>query len=139
MSTAWYYLTVTTGRISILTTLRVVAQNVYSSPHEITLSLRWIALLYNKIHTEIVAATGIHDYKGVIKQLLAGATSVQICSTLYLNGVNYIGTILKELENWMKQKGYDTLPLSGVWLPKMKKTPAAFERVQFMKKTAGKF
>ena len=62
--------------------LRVVAQNVFSSPHEITLSLRWIALLYGKINKELVAATGIHDYQGVIKQILAGATAVQICSTL---------------------------------------------------------
>ena len=68
-------------------TMRVVAQNVYSSPHEITLSLRWIALLYGKINKELVAATGIHDYQGVIKQILAGATAVQICSTLYKNGI----------------------------------------------------
>ena len=119
--------------------LQVVAQNVYSSPHELTLSLRWIALLYNRIHTEIVAATGIHDYKGVIKQLLAGATSVQICSTLYQNGVSYISTILKETEDWMRQKGYENLAAFRGLVAKSEENTGAFERVQFMKKTAGKF
>jgi dihydroorotate dehydrogenase (fumarate) len=119
-------------------TMRVVAQNVYSSPHEITLSLRWIALLYSKIRTELVAATGIHDYEGVVKQLLAGATAVQICSTLYKNGIEYIGTILKDLENWMKQKGYANLAAYRGLVAKNEENTAAFERVQFMRKTTGK-
>jgi dihydroorotate dehydrogenase (fumarate) len=120
-------------------TMRVVGQNVYSSPHEITLSLRWIALLYSKIHTEMVAATGIHDYQGVIKQLLAGATSVQICSTLYKNGLNYIGTLLKDIEGWMKQKGYENLASFRGLVAKNEENTASFERVQFMRKTTGKY
>jgi dihydroorotate dehydrogenase (fumarate) len=119
--------------------LNIVAQNVHSSPHEITLSLRWIALLSTKIRTELVAATGIHDYKGVIKQLLAGATAVQICSTLYNNGIGYIGTLLKDIENWMKQKGYENLPSFRGLVAKNEENTAAFERVQFMRKTTGKY
>jgi dihydroorotate dehydrogenase (fumarate) len=120
-------------------TMRVVAQNVYSSPIEITLSLRWIALISSRIHTEIVAATGIHDYQGVIKQLLAGATSVQMCSTLYKNGISYLGTILKDLENWMKEKGYENLTSFRGLVAKNEANTAAFERVQFMKKTTGQY
>ena len=119
-------------------TLRVVAQNVYSSPHEITLSLRWIALLYGKINMELVAATGIHDHEGVIKQLLAGANSVQICSTLYKNGTNYLGTLLEGIEKWMTQKGYTNLDSFRGLVAKNEENTAAFERLQFMKKTTGK-
>jgi dihydroorotate dehydrogenase (fumarate) len=120
-------------------TMRVVAQNVYSSPHEITLSLRWIALLYGHIQKELVAATGIHDYQGVIKQILAGASSVQICSTLYKNGISYIGTLLDDIEKWMKHKGYSNLPSFRGLVAKNEENTAAFERVQFMKKTTGKY
>jgi dihydroorotate dehydrogenase (fumarate) len=120
-------------------TMRVVAQNVYSSPHEITLSLRWIALLYSKISNELVAATGIHDYQGVIKQILAGATAVQICSTLYINGVEYMQSILSGIRQWMSQKGYDDLSSFRGLVARNEGNTAAFERVQFMKKTAGKF
>lgn len=119
-------------------TLRVVAQNVYSSPFEITLSLRWIALLYNKIHTELIAATGIHDYQGVIKQILAGATSVQLCSTLYQNGISYLGNILEGIAKWMGDKGYSNLDSFRGLVAKNEENTAAFERLQFMKKTTGK-
>ncbi len=119
-------------------TLRVVAQNVYSSPHEITLSLRWIALLYSRISMELVAATGIHDYQGVIKQILAGATSVQICSTLYKNGIPYLQTLLNDLEKWMDRKGYNSLDSFRGLVAKNEENTAAFERLQFMKKTTGK-
>ncbi len=118
-------------------TMRVVAQNVYSSPIEITLSLRWIALISSRIHTEIVAATGIHDFQGVVKQLLAGATSVQLCSTLYKNGITHLGVILKDLENWMKLKGYENLDAFRGLVAKNEANTAAFERVQFMKKSIG--
>jgi dihydroorotate dehydrogenase (fumarate) len=118
--------------------LRVVAQNVYSSPHEITLSLRWIALLYNKIQTELVAATGIHDYQGVIKQILAGANAVQICSTLYQNGIPYLRTLLDGIEQWMGAKGYSNLDAFRGLVAKNEENTAAFERLQFMKKTTGK-
>jgi dihydroorotate dehydrogenase (fumarate) len=120
-------------------TMRVVSQNVYSSPHEITLSLRWIALLHSKINKELVAATGIHDYQGVIKQILAGASSVQICSTLYKNGISYIGTLLDDIEKWMTQKGYSDLASFRGLVAKNEENTAAFERVQFMKKTTGKY
>jgi dihydroorotate dehydrogenase (fumarate) len=115
--------------------LRVIGQNVYSSPHELTLSLRWIALVSKRIHTEIVAATGIHDANGVVKQLLAGAMSVQVCSTLYLNGMSYLSTILADLKNWMKQKGYENLDSFRGLVAENDENTAAFERVQFMKKS----
>jgi dihydroorotate dehydrogenase (fumarate) len=119
--------------------MRLVTQNVYSSPHEITLSLRWIALLYGHINKEMIAATGIHDYQGVIKQILAGATAVQICSTLYKNGISYIGTLLDDIEKWMQQKGYNNLTSFRGLVAKNEENTAAFERVQFMKKTTGKY
>ena len=121
-----------------INTMRLVAQNVFSSPHEITLSLRWIALLYNKINTELVAATGIHDYQGVIKQILAGATAVQICSTLYKNGLPYIGTMLEDITGWMSEKGYPDLASFRGMVAKNEENSAAFERVHFMRKTTGK-
>ncbi len=122
-----------------INTMRVVTQNVYSSPHEITLSLRWIALLHSKIQMELVAATGIHDYQGVIKQLLAGASAVQICSTLYKNGIGYLGTLLNDIEGWMKEKGYSDLPSFRGMVSKNEENTEAFERVQFMRKTTGKY
>ena len=79
---------------------------IFSSETEGTLPLRWIALLSGRINIDFAASTGIHDAAGVIRQLLAGARSVQLCTTLYLHGVEHIGTVLAELSAWMKHHKY---------------------------------
>ncbi len=122
-----------------INTLSLVAQNIYSSPVEITLSLRWIALLYGHIQRELIAATGIHDHQGVIKQILAGATAVQVCSTLYKNGIHHIDSMLNGLEKWMQEKGYENLNSFRGLVATNEENSSAFERVQFMKKTTGKY
>lgn len=121
-----------------INSLRVVSDNVFSSPEEITLSLRWIALLRQKTEIELVAATGIHDAEAVIKQILAGATSVQVCSVLYKKGKDYIKTILDEMQKWMQSKKYPNLKSFRGLVGGNELNTVAFERVQFMKKTAGK-
>jgi len=45
----------------------------------------------------------------VIKQILAGADAVQLVSTLYLNGKDYIIQILADIEKWMSDKGLFSL------------------------------
>ena len=61
--------------------------------------IRWVAILSDIVKTDIVASTGIHDGKALIKMLLAGATAVQVASTLYKNGFGRINNMLTELEN----------------------------------------
>ncbi len=118
--------------------MQVITGNIYSSPEEITLSLRWIALLSEKIKSELVAATGIHDYSGVIKQLLAGATAVQLCSALYRNGTGHLSVILEGIEKWMTEHKYENISRFKGKLARADENRPAFERLQFMQKTTGK-
>lgn len=118
--------------------MQVLSNNIFSNPGEITMSLRWIALMAGLARCNLVAATGIHDYTGVVKQIMAGASAVQICTTLYMNGIEYISTILKDLEKWMKGKGYGNIDSFKGSITKAEENCAAFERIQFMKKTTGK-
>lgn len=117
---------------------KITSSNVFSTPQELTTSLRWIALLSPKIENDLVAATGIHDGKGVIKQILAGAQAVQIVSAIYNKGPEYIQSILGEVEAWMTKHNYSNL---DEFRSKMNsaqvKNPAAFERTQFMKYFGG--
>jgi len=116
----------------------VTASNVFSTSNEISTSLRWVAMLSDRLHCDIAASTGIHDGSGVVKQLLAGAKAVQIASTLYKNGFDVIPDMLKFLEDWMDKHEFKT---TGEFIGKMsfKKAdnPAAYDRVQFMKHFAG--
>ena len=80
-----------------------------SSPEEITLPLRWIALLSDKIECDFAATTGVYDGEAAIKMLLAGAKVVQVCSTLYKNGLGQIKKMNKEIEAWMKKQNFETV------------------------------
>ena len=117
-----------------LNTLEITSGAVLSSPSELFLSLRWVAIMAERVSCDLAASTGVHDGKALIKQLLAGAHAVEIASVLYKNGNAQIEAMLKEVENWMKDKGYGSINEFRGQLSQAKSdNPAAYERVQFMK------
>ena len=117
-----------------ITSEKVVRDNVLSSPLEVTKSLRWVALLSPQLDIDIAAGTGIHDYSGVVKQLLAGASATQICSTLFVNGLSYIDTILFDLQKWMQKHNYSSLSEFKGKVARTEGNSVKFERLQFLKK-----
>jgi dihydroorotate dehydrogenase (fumarate) len=119
--------------------MEVVSSNVFSDPSDLPISLRWIAIMSERISCDLAASTGVHDGTALIKQLLAGANAVQVASTLYKNGKGQIGEMLKTLEDWMRKKGYNHLAdFRGKMSQAKSSNPAAYERVQFMKYFGGK-
>jgi dihydroorotate dehydrogenase (fumarate) len=80
----------------------------------------------------------VHDYKAFIKMLLAGATTVQVASALYKEGLDVIPEILKNTIEWMKKHKFETVESFRGKLSKANlENPAAVERVQFMKLYSG--
>lgn len=73
------------------------------------LPLRFAGLLHKKVTGSICANTGIHTGADVAKMILAGADSVQVVSTLYKNKIEYITTMLSDLDAWMNKKGYASI------------------------------
>ncbi len=121
-----------------INTMEVSKADVFSTPAEITESLRWIGLLAGSVKKDFAASTGVHDSDAVIKQLLAGATAVQVVSTLYKNSPAIITEILDGLEKWMDEKSFTSLDqFRGRLSYANAENPAAFERIQFMKQFAG--
>jgi len=119
-------------------TLKMINTNIYSTPQEITTSLRWIGISRNFVSIDLAATTGIHTGEGVIKQVLAGANAVEIVSTIYKNGPSYISTIIKDIEAWMDKNNYSSFDdFRGLMAYDKNKETAAFERIQFMKHFAG--
>ena len=112
---------------------------VFSSPSDLAISLRWIAIMAEKVDCDLAASTGIHDGDAVIKQLLAGAAAVQVASCLYKHGVGYVGTMLERLESWMARKRFSRIGGFRGRLSQEKSTdPDIYERVQFMRYYGGK-
>lgn len=109
-----------------------------SSPEEIYLSLRWIAILADRVGCGLAASTGVHDAAGVIKQLLAGASAVQVCSHLYLKGLERLSVMLEEIGSWMEKHGYlRVADFRGLMSREQSKQPDYYERLQYIKVLVG--
>ena len=112
----------------------VTSGGVLSSPGDLSLSLRWIAIMAERVGCDLAASTGVHDGAALIKQLLAGASAVQVVSAIYRHGADRIARMLHDLEAWMDKHGFNSVDEFRGRLSQTKSdNPAAYERVQFMK------
>ncbi len=117
-----------------LSDLTIVPTNVLSTPAELALSLRWIAIMHGRVGCDLAASTGVHDGDGVIKQLLAGANAVQVASALYQDGVDVVEAMNERLAGWMEHHRYEQITdFRGLLSQGRVANPAAYERVQFVK------
>ncbi len=112
----------------------VILGDVFSTPRENALPLRWVGMIADEVNCDLASTTGIHDGLTVIKNLLAGAKAVQIASVIYQKGPEVIGRMLEEITQWMKKHNYSSIrkiigKLSQEKLP----DPVRYERSQFMK------
>jgi dihydroorotate dehydrogenase (fumarate) len=115
--------------------LKLTSSGVFSTPADIRQSLRWVGIISDKVDKiDVAASTGIHDGKAAIKQILAGAKAVQVCSVLYKKGEAQVKVIIDEMAAWMAGKGFKTIEefrgkLNYHNIP----DPSVYERSQFMK------
>jgi dihydroorotate dehydrogenase (fumarate) len=111
---------------------------VFSSPAELALSLRWVAIMARKVDCDLAASTGVHNSPALIKQLLAGASAVQAASSLYKHGPGHIATMIDGLKTWMQKHGFKRLDdFRGRMSQEAASDPAVYERAQFMRYFGG--
>lgn len=104
-----------------------------SNKEDNRLPLRFAGLLYGNTTASICANSGIMSGSDVIKMILAGADCVQIVSTVYLNQIEVISSILIEIEKWMDSKNHKTIDSFKGNLSKMKsKNKLPYHRSQYM-------
>ena len=110
----------------------------FSSHEEIYPLLRWVALLSEKVSCDISATTGIHTAEGIIKLLLAGASTVQLASVLYKKGLKVIDEMLEEIKAWMLTYHLETIEeFKGKVGFSPDYDPEVYLRAQFMEKIRG--
>ena len=97
------------------------------------IALRFAGLLYGNINASICSNTGILTGEDVITMILAGADCVQVVSTLYKNQIEYISTMLTDIQEWMYEKQYQKLDdFRGKLSKKRIKDPFAYKRAQYV-------
>ena len=113
---------------------KVKTSFVFSNPSELAISLKWIAIMSQRVNCGLIASTGVHSGEGVIKQILAGAQAVQMVSALYKNKFEYLSEVTDTIKKWMEKHEFQSLDdFRGKLSQSKYKNPAVFERVQFMK------
>jgi len=114
--------------------MKVIHGDILSHASDMANSLRWIAILAKRVNLSLAASTGVHDGEAVVKQILAGATVTQLASTIYKHGPSYILEVVKFVNDWMENKGFNYIDqVRGRLSQETTKNPNAYERMQFMK------
>jgi dihydroorotate dehydrogenase (fumarate) len=104
-----------------------------SNSEDNRLPLRFAGLLFGNTKASICTNTGIMNGADVIKMILAGANCVQIVSTIYLNQIEVITSIIKEIEKWMDSKGYYNIDsFRGKLSKKNSENKLPYHRAQYM-------
>ena len=118
-----------------INSMNVIPASVLSSQVEQRYVLRWISMVSAQdIKMDISASTGVFAGEDAIKYLLAGATTVQVCSALYKRGFSVITEINEMLRKWMNDRDFKKLDdFRGRLNYRNIENPSLFERSQFMK------
>lgn len=118
-----------------INSMEITSGPVFSHPSDFSETLRWTAITSGFVPDfDIACSYGVHQWEDVVKGLLAGATTMQLCSVLYEKGMEIVPEMLTCLEEWMIQNNYENLSefrgkLNYSNIP----NPALYERSQFMK------
>ena len=114
--------------------LEVVPNLVLSTNWEMRLPLRWVSILYGHIKASMSLTSGVSTAEDVIKVMMAGGDTAQVCSELLRGGTGKITEMLDGIEKWMEEKEYSSIEMmKGSMSQKAVAEPAAFERANYMR------
>ncbi len=117
-----------------LETLEVTPWLSLSTPSELRLPLRWIAILRDSVTVSLAGTSGVHDWQGALKLLLAGADAVLVASAPLARGPSVVAEMLDGLRRWMTEREYTSVEqLKGSLSRTSTADRAAFERGNYMR------
>jgi dihydroorotate dehydrogenase (fumarate) len=104
-----------------------------STPHDLRLPLRWIALLHGRLPLDLAASGGVHRGTDVVRLLMAGAGATQVVGALLRHGPRRLAVLVEELSNWLADHGYASVQeLIGCLDQRNCPDPSAYERAQYI-------
>jgi len=114
--------------------LTVDAHLTLSTPNEILLPLRWIAILRGQTGMTLAATSGVHTEGDALRLVMAGADVVHVCAAVLKRGPQVIGEIRDRLAAWLTDHEYGSLSEArGSMSQENCPEPAAYERANYMK------
>jgi len=117
-----------------IVTQKLIPADRFSTPQENALPLRWIGMVADKVECDLAATTGIHDGHTAIKNILVGASAVQVVSAVYQKGPKVLAEMTDQIIKWMEIHKYNSITdFKGKLSYDHTKDPLLYDRTQFMK------
>ncbi len=114
--------------------LSVTPHLMLSTPWEMRLPLRWVAILSGHVSASLALTSGVHTAEDAVKAVMAGANIVNVCSALLEKGPGYIAELVNGFGEWMEAHEYESVDqMKGALSQRNVAEPAAFERANYMK------
>jgi dihydroorotate dehydrogenase (fumarate) len=117
-----------------LESMKVEPNVLLSTPYDMRLPLRWIAILHGRIDANLAASSGIHAAEDIVKMLLVGADVTMMTSALLKNGINHLRHVLRHLRYWLSDHEYESVSqMKGSMSQQSSPDPSSFERANYMR------
>ncbi len=114
--------------------LETVPKLQLSTPDELLLRLRWLAILSRRTKLSMAATGGVHSGIDALKAVMAGAHAVQMTSALLHHGPIRLKETLRDLRQWLIDHEYQSLAQAqGSMSLERSPNPEAFERGNYMR------
>jgi dihydroorotate dehydrogenase (fumarate) len=113
--------------------LEAVPKLTLSTPDELLLRVRWLAILSGRVRASLAASGGVHSGLDALKAVMAGAHAVQMVSALLLRGPMLLARVRRDLQHWLEQREYESLQQAiGCVSLQHTTNPDAFERGHYL-------
>jgi dihydroorotate dehydrogenase (fumarate) len=114
--------------------LEVVRVVNLSTPAELLLRLRWLAILSGRVRASLAATGGVHTATDAVKAVMAGAHAVQMVSALLARGPGYLKEVRQGMERWLVEHEYESLrQMQGSMSLLRCDNPKAYERANYIR------
>jgi dihydroorotate dehydrogenase (fumarate) len=105
-----------------------------SSPSELLLRLRWLAVLSGRVRPSLGATGGVHTAIDAVKAVMAGAHGVQMVSALLQRGPEHLRLVCDHLAHWLELHEYESVAqMQGSMSLLRCSNPKMYERANYMK------
>lgn len=105
-----------------------------STPQDLRLPLRWIALLHGREPLQLAASGGVHRGSDVVRLLMAGACCTQVVGALLRHGPQRLAGLRDELSRWLADHEYGAVrDLIGCMAQASAPDPHHYERTPYLR------
>ena len=104
-----------------------------STPEELLLRLRWLAIVSPQTKLDLASSGGVHSPTDAVKAIMAGAHAVQVVSTLLRHGPQQLRVLVEGLRKFLEDEEYASVEaMRGNMNLARSPDPSAYERSDYI-------